>query len=1168
MRVTRLEVFGFKSFMDRLILPLEGGVTAVVGPNGCGKSNIVDALRWVLGETRASNLRGEILEDIIFNGTDKLRPLGLAEVTVTVRSAGENFFADLSAPALEAEDLVAAADKTLQDVAADLKESSARESLAESGDANGADSDAQQADRSDRERPRLTVIQGNLGAAERVEREISADLEVEIDAAELLDVGGAISGDADDEAVPDTVGSPVQERRAVPAGGFLSRFTWLQSVNEVQVTRRLYRSGESEFFINRVPCRLKDMKDLFRAIGLGARTHTIVAQGEVGRIVSAKPEERRLIIEEAAGVLGFRDKIAAAERRLGETAHNIARLDDIINEVSRQVSGLKRQAMRARDRQSLKNRMAELDAALFVAQQQDLKSHMAEVEGALAELRQREERMESRLQHAQALERDARDALMAADVAGDQIRIRIDALREQIGNHARQRGEQLSRLNELRAYCRAIMQEDKRLQERLDTLAQRRREIDDELIRLAEQDRALIERITSVARNEEEQIREIGSLLDNLREKFRDADRRGREIRDQLIGAQTALQHTEDQIVASAPVEQLKKSFRAEDGARLRELAGDSMILAEGIRTSTEYAKALQAVLGERAEFIVTKDAHALARAFVEQRRAQEESVAKNMSLGVVQSHYVRADHTAQLRRDVPLTPLLEKLEVLDNCRAAAEQLLGAVFISDTIEDALQFFAAASNGDSSEQLVIVTKAGEIVTAHSYYSMQHEGGIVQLLARAEQLKERVRTLDQDQRAAQAQRESAQEQVRLAEQRQAELVKESQARQQELRELNNQQGNIGGKMQALKRLSDQIDQDVVTVEGLIKESAEKLAGYHVEEQQVQDEIASLKPEEERVWDEELKGLNSEYGNLDGARREKRQELSDLANALDQARREIDGLRASFSTQALEQQKVALEIENLNERFRLDHGADLLAQCVARLEQAGAHSDKDENQRIEMAEELARIRARIQREGDVDPAAIEAFEVERQRLDHLEAQRRDLGAAEATLRRTIAMLSETSQRRFVSTFKAVRKNFSELIPRVFNGGKGDLELLDPAEPLNSGIEIIVRPPGKKLRSIDLLSGGEKALAATALIFAMFIERPSPLCVLDELDAPLDDANLVRLLALIKEMSARTQFLMITHNKQSMTTAHNLIGVTMQEPGASKVISISLQEAYSQVA
>ena len=264
-------------------------------------------------------------------------------------------------------------------------------------------------------------------------------------------------------------------------------------------------------------------------------------------------------------------------------------------------------------------------------------------------------------------------------------------------------------------------------------------------------------------------------------------------------------------------------------------------------------------------------------------------------------------------------------------------------------------------------------------------------------------------------------------------------------------------------------------------------------------------------------------------------------------------------------LESQKIELELGNIRERVRDDYGEGVLQIVIAEYGETERLSGEE---RKELVDSVAKLKSRINREGEVDPTSIERYEEEKNRLDDLITQRNDLEDAARTIKRTIERLTETSERRFLETFDAVQENFSKLMPRLFGGGRGSIELLDPSNPLESGVEIIARPPGKKLKRIELLSGGEKALCATGLIFSMFMVRPSPLCVLDEVDAPLDDANLVRFLSVVKEMSKRTQFILITHNKHSMATVDRLVGVTMQQPGASKVLSVSLEEAYSHVA
>ncbi len=389
MRVNRLEIFGFKSFMDRVVLPLEPGITAVVGPNGCGKSNVVDSLRWVLGETRAKSLRGGVLEDVIFNGTDKLRPLGLAEVTLTLRSNDDSFFGDLVSPAMEAELL---ADE-VSDPAINVEEEEG-DSAVELDEQAVGDTDAVI------DRPVLKIIEGRKGK----------------ETEELLANG-----------VEETFSA-----KTAPSSGpasLANRFSWLRCVNEVQVTRRLYRSGESEFFINRVACRLKDIKDLFRAVGLSTKAYTIVAQNEVLKVVTAKPEERRQLIEEAAGVLGFRDRIAAAGRRLEDTLLNTARLGDVVSEASRQVTSLRRQAARARNRQTLKDRVAELDNILFRDSFYQIARRRESVQSKMDMARQAERQCEVSLQTERAKEQEGRGELVSVDLESDRLRTKSENVR-------------------------------------------------------------------------------------------------------------------------------------------------------------------------------------------------------------------------------------------------------------------------------------------------------------------------------------------------------------------------------------------------------------------------------------------------------------------------------------------------------------------------------------------------------------------------------------------------------------------------------------------------------------------------------------------------------------------------------------------------------------------
>jgi chromosome segregation protein len=1142
MRVSRIEIFGFKSFMEKVVLPLEGGVTGVVGPNGCGKSNIVDALRWVLGETKASNLRGGSLEDVIFNGTDKLRPLGLAEVSISLRSTEANFFADLVSPSMEA-DLVAqlaAMEVSADDVETDAAVAMVAETSISEAPVTEATAEAA--------RPALTVISGGLDESRT---EASEQIQSEQLPQDLVE--------AHQEDEPALESAEVHKEPA--AATFLSRFSWLKSVNEIQITRRLYRSGESEFFINRVPCRLKDLKDFFRAIGLGARSHTIVAQGEVSRIVTAKPEERRLILEEAAGVLGFRDKIGSASRRLDETGINISRIDDILKEVERQVSSLKRQAARAEARQEIKDRVAVLEDALFVDKALELRETEKQVESQRAGAEAEQSRAEGALQLVHAQEQEARGQLMSLDVETDSVRLKIDSISEEIHQRERQRSGRKARIGEINAFVQARGTEMRRIEERITTLGGRKTAAAQEIQNLELREQALTKEIAEFETGGEDELRSAADSVTSKREILKQREQELRVVREELISKQSSLRAAKEQLVASSPVTQLKETLSSQNSQFLKRIAESNHLLVDGLRVTPQYSKAAQAALAERAQFLVSDDLFSVAEQFVEEAYGQGSERKKRLSLGVFRRGQSPAGASEKLA-DMPFPRLLDVIEVAADVSLVAERLLGQVYVADSLAAAKSYFASATN---TQGITVVTADGDIVTDYSFYSLRHEGGVIQLKNKSFELEARVHELEAKQSELHSARDGAQQSLREAENLQNEALRRSRERQAKVRELVNQRGTVVGRLQAERRTFEQVDGDVLKAQNQLKECELKIQELKAEELRLVEELKSLVPDQEQELKAELEKLQSAYAAQDKVRREGRERLAQFANQVHAARQALDKARTAVNGLELQVQRVALERQNLKERIDVECGPDQFAVLLSRAEQSQRLEIKI---RQDYSEELGRLKSRIAREGEVDPTSIQRYEEERKRLEDLSAQRHDLDHAAQVLKRTIERLTETSEKRFVATFKAVSENFSKLVPRLFGGGKGSLELLDPAKPLDSGVEIIARPPGKKLKSIELMSGGEKALCATALILGMFMEKPSPLCVLDEVDAPLDEANLVRFLSLIKDMSKRTQFLMITHNKNSMATSDRLIGVTMPEPGASKTISVSLQEAFSQVA
>lgn len=1141
MRVARLDLFGFKSFMERLVLPLEVGVTAVVGPNGCGKSNIVDALRWVLGESRASNLRGGSLEDVIFNGTDKLRPLGLAEVTLTLRPSSQSFFADMRSPA-------ASIDTVLSNLDA---ENSKLPSVSESSP------------------PQLTVIEGRLG------KSLEAD-QIENNSDPVADVEQTENIEVNEFAEKTSLEAELEFSEADERESLISRFSWLEGVSEVQVTRRLYRSGESEFFINRVACRLKDIKELFRALGLGARAYTVVAQGEVGRIISAKPEERRLVLEEAAGVSGFREKIAASTRRLEETEQNAARLDDIRTEVGRQVASLKRQAQRALARQELKSELSRFERALFVDDAVEFKIKQSQLEQQRAQASELLQSLENELSAHEANEESLRGELLAFDVSADEARCQIDSLREELLNRARARGDQRNRVSALRAHVLAKETELKRLEERRATLETRRLEVAAQREVLAVQLNEIIKNQAELTGPSDEDVKRYQQEFDHAQVSLRENEKLLRVAREDLVALQSRLTTVREQIVAASPITQLRSNLSEADFKSIDGLGSGLKMFIDGLSVPAEYSVALQAVLAEKAAFLVSDEMSVTANAFSRYVAEQPAAKREGLGLGILRSGASTRSQRrfAGLAIEHNLVGLLDVIKVENEFSLAAEKLLGEVYVAENVEQGLTFiqqanFATRMESDAVSP-IIVTKSGEIVSDVSFFSLQHSGGVVQLKVRCSELEQR--SLELENRAAELGKlnEVGHQQVAELQIKLAEIVKAQQAYKLQIKELEHQRSALQTKIEAEERISGQVSHDLERLEAQVVEVNGRIAEYQEEAGSLEALLLEQTSEQEVEIQQALELLSSKSAILEADRKTGREKLAESARTTHQLRSKVDASRQQVSSAELNQERDRLALENLYSRIDYEYGRelreeidDLVSNC-----DLSVHERLDDAVKQDYQDNAQRLRARIQREGDVDPTSVERHDQERARLEELDLQYHDLRDASNNLKKSIEHLRVISEKRFLATFKVVRENFSQLLPRLFGGGRASLELSDPDKPLDSGIEIIARPPGKKLKTIDLMSGGEKALCATGLIFAMFMARPSPLCVLDEVDAPLDEANLQRFLNLVRELSAKTQFILITHNKATMAMADRLVGVTAQQPGSSTVVSVSLQEAFNQVA
>ncbi len=1149
MRVSRIEIFGFKSFMDRTILPLEGGLTGVVGPNGCGKSNIVDAVRWVLGETRAKSLRGANFEDVIFNGTDKLRPLGLAEVTITVKAKSESFF-DEMIPALLNDDVA----ESLASVEEAEKEAENIVVKEDDPDKNGISNNKSNVI------PFESLAKDDTEKVTTIIEDVDVELEEVMREANFCDLN---SDNNENEIVSKVTQENKEEKKEEPnekpqekSMTLLSRFSWLKSTKEVQVTRRLYRSGESEYFINRVPSRLKDLKELFRAIGIGARAYTIVAQNEVTRIITAKPEEKRQMFEEAAGVLGFRDRISSANKRLEDTLVNVSRLDDIIKEVTRNVNSLKRQSHRARDRKGLLDRVKEVDLILFKDSYLSNLDTKSELDSKRSGLKEEEVIAKNAVDVIKVEEESLRLNMMELDSKGDGFRIKIDAIKEELNKRERKLLELKSRIKERQIKQESLESENERLKERQEMLLKRKDDVKVDFDDLEQKQNKLKEELKNVESSGDDELKKTSLLVEETRKNLNEKEREIKKINEQYISVKVRLESIEEQLISSSPISQLKKTLgnQALSDEFIKQ-AREAKLFIDEISIQSKYAKALQSVLGEKAEFLVSKDPKQLINSFI---KMSVKSNKKGLGVGI----FKEGEKEAQIQGnvDIPFSSILSLMDVKKEISLVTNKILKNVFVVETLDEGLKFFE--DNQDKNlDEMCFVTLEGELLTSHSFYSLKHDGGLVQLKSKEEEYKVDFDRLSKELSIATNEKSSLFEDVKKAEFSYKQALEELRKRQQQIREISNKLSNIKGQFETQKRLTSQIDYDLERIKSQFLDIEKRSVLIRSEIENFSQELQDTESKDQSKLKEELYSFEKQYREINAYRNDKRNELSAFNSRLDEARKKYDSAMRTVNSFELDFQRVSIELENIEknviEKYSKEDFESFLSDDQIRLE---------DDKRIVLKEEIDKIRARIFREGDVDPTSIERYEEESVRLVELENQKQDLEKAVSILKKTITRLVETSQQRFIDVFEKVKENFSTLAPKLFGGGFADLELSDVNHPLESGVDIIARPPGKKLKSLELLSGGEKTLCAIALILATFLERPSPLCILDEVDAPLDEANLMRFLSLIKELSMKTQVIMITHNKQSMVASSNLIGVTMQEPGSTKLLSVSLEDAIKE--
>ena len=1173
MKIKRLEIKGFKSFPDKMVFDFRPGITAVVGPNGSGKSNVLEAIRWVMGEQRVRSLRSKKMEDVIFNGSETRRPVGMAEVRLVLST--------------------------------------------------------------------------------------------------------------EDGMAPPT----------------------MADYDEIMITRRLFRDGESQYEINNIPCRLSDVTDFFLDTGVGRNSYAIIEQGRVDMIVASKPEDRRLLIEEAAGITRYKSRKEVALKKIEQTQQNLLRIGDLIGEVKRQSVSLKKQASKAERYRRLNTRLRDLDISLHAYKCSEIQDQHGRVKSQLDEIRASLARQEAILATADAqLEESRIESLQTemqlkelletrhtTDLELTAVRGRAEADRNRISQLEEQtrrrslekeglngkREEAVLRTRELETLSstvqselaaaseqlRLAMEESQRSEKELASCRGRLDQLKDDLFNTLQQSaqqrnrkEGLLKRSSEIGTTLEKIARDLETLCTELKivesekERLVNEEAKVSELRREsiekkegltaerervsgkLASSRNDLAQTEKQLAAdSARLEslaELQRDYGAYgDGVRFlmksREMQTRDCLLgplAEMVEVKEEFQKALTAALGERLGHVVI----ASTRDGVEAANQLQAADAGRTTLIPL------FPRNAREPPDVPLPVGLTRLQDVVRFREGFEELgnflLGRCFLVENIERAIDVWE--SNGFHVD---LVTTRGEVLNRYGEITggSQEKGRqeIFEKRREVEALSKKVSALDE---AASGMRASMNEQQSFLDNLIAEAEQTdrliSDLKMKEI-QLKNDLERLNAQMDTAQRRLEVLD---LEQERLSKEN-DGLAG---DLQQCNDVASTLESRRQELEEEKQKGqLTAEQ--LELALREKsrvaeeiRVRLAQLGerghslereccssrDSLDDCEKQIAELVAELSRNKDDTERLAQEIESSLTREKqlmqeheeqanrieiLKNSSSELTSRVKELEEQSAsmtksirelresvHAQEMESVRLEQIladlvekilerhhvdprnvpapetppeeSEVVEIRSKLESMGEVNLAAITESRLTEERLAFLIEQEDDLNKAVDSLYATINTINKTSSERFRSAFDNVNEKFQEIFPFLFVGGEGRLELTDEEDLLETGVEILARPPGKRIQNMDLLSGGEKALTAEALIFSIFLTRPSPFCLLDEVDAPLDDSNLARFHEMLRRLSDKTQFLFITHNKRSMQEADSLYGITMEEPGASSIVSV----------
>jgi chromosome segregation protein len=1178
MYLSKLEIVGFKSFAQKVNLAFDSGISAIVGPNGCGKTNIVDAIRWVLGEQRYSALRSDKMEDVIFNGTKARKPLGMAEASLVIENT---------------------------------------------------------------------------------------------------------------------------------KGILPSEYT------QVTVGRRVYRSGESEYLLNKVPCRLKDILDLFMDTGMGADAYSVIELKMIEVILSEKAEERRRLFEEAAGVTKYKHRRKAAYRKLDDVRADLQRVNDIVAEVQKAVNSLERQAKKAEQYNGLKERLRALEVDLMEREYAQLLERIGPLEERVGSLHHDRSRLDVDLSREESrldtfrnalLEEEKRLAESQRDVSLQREKThqveqqtavaseRISALKAGLSRIARERETRVAEIAEHTAAREALhakigefervvqetserqrtMQDDLRnFEQVLDARARAQQDLHERFVALVQKKGDLdaenekrrvhaadLETRAARATEESAQYQQETARLEELIGTLMDDDRRLRRTFSEAESAYYGAEKRRNDI--GATIESIQRSIletrariehhrtRAEflqglidrheglsEGVRYLATSpawntGRPLTVADAIHADERLRPALEAGLGEFAAYVIAADA-AEAEAAVTLLTAQDQGKATFVCLDrlpVIQTVLPRVDAEGVIGWAVDLAAyepqyarlfayLLDRVMIVEDGTAAhrvARMYPGIRCVTVTGE--MEAGAGVKRGGSRR----LDEGGMIGKREQIRDLRHEAqkledSITALVREQEEAQKALDAIDLkafgdavknvekemsavEMRIAQVQFEKKRATDILAHNQEvlAAIAEESEglraemdaaspllgAAQADKTEIDNSQTALAAELEGLERewntrserlqeiglelvrLTNDLDnarnEDLRTAQAL-DEAQRAIAGYDAEAATGSDTIRELQA---RIAEHEI-----ELGRLRGDLSALESKRNDAESATAKARDDIHRVELGIKDQrrSHDESLQALHAHELQLHDLKNRVDQLVVRAREEFEFALERKLYAADEFVDFAtlrEEIPALRDKIKTLGNINFAAFEEYAEEKQRWETLNVQRTDLLEAEKNLLATIEEINVTAQNLFLETFGKIRENFIETFKSLFDpGDECDLKLEEGVDPLEARIEIVAKPRGKRPTSIDLLSGGEKTLTAIALLFAIYLVKPSPFCILDEVDAPLDDANIDRFTRILRKFSDNTQFIVVTHNKRTMEAANAMYGITMEEEGVSKIVTVRFNQS-----